>query len=99
MPRKIAELTTCWNIPSLRKYVARCENRDEGELQKAAFEWLKASARNRIDYEIEWFGVPIIQNAEDIVLMQELIFKLKPDFIIETGIAHGGSLIFYASST
>jgi len=86
-----------WNIPSLRKYVARCENKDEKELQKAAFEWLKASARNRIDYEIEWFGVPIIQTAEDIVLMQELIFKLRPDFIIETGIAHGGSLIFYAS--
>jgi hypothetical protein len=67
MPKKIAELTTCWNIPSLRKYVARCENRDEGELQKAAFEWLKASARNRIDYEIEWFGVPIIQSSRRVL--------------------------------
>lgn len=90
-------MMTCWDIPSLRGYVALCENKDERELQKAAFEWLKASTRNRIDYEIEWFGVPIIQTPEDIVLMQELIFRLKPDFIIETGIAHGGSLIFYAS--
>jgi len=88
---------TCWDIPSLRKHVAGCENKDTGQLQKAAAEWLKASARNRIDYEIEWLGIPIIQTAEDIVLMQELVFKLQPDLIIETGVAHGGSLIFYAS--
>ena len=87
----------CWDIPSLRKYVAKCENKDEEALQKAASEWLKVLAKNKISYEIEWFGIPIIQTAEDIVLMQELIFKLRPDFIIETGIAHGGSLIFYAS--
>ncbi len=87
----------CWNIPSLRKYVAGCENKDKTGLQKVAFEWLTVSTKNRIDYEIEWLGVPIIQTAEDIVLMQELIFKVRPDFIIETGIAHGGSLIFYAS--
>ena len=88
---------TDWNIPSLKRYVARCVNKNERELRQAAFEWLKASAKNRIDYEIEWLGMPIIQTPEDIVLMQELVFKLKPDFIIETGIAHGGALIFYAS--
>ena len=88
---------TDWDIPSLRKHVGRCENKDTGELQKAAAGWRNASARNRIDYEIEWFGVPVIQTAADLVLMQELVFRVQPDFIIETGIAHGGSLIFYAS--
>ena len=48
-------------------------------------------------YEPTWFGVPIIQLPEDIVQLQELIWRLKPDRIIETGIAHGGSLIFGAS--
>jgi len=50
-----------------------------------------------MDYEVSWLGLPIIQNPYDIVLMQELIFELQPDVIIETGIAHGGSLIFYSS--
>jgi len=86
-----------WKIPSLKKYVARCENKNEKDLEIVASEWMKVCAENKIDYELEWLGVPIIQTAEDIVLMQELIFKLQPDFIIETGIAHGGSLIYYAS--
>jgi cephalosporin hydroxylase len=86
-----------WNIPSLKKYVRRCENKDEGELKKAADEWLIASAKNRIDYESEWLGVPVIQTPEDILLMQELIFRVQPDFIVETGVAHGGGLIYYAS--
>ena len=86
-----------WEISSLREYVAKCDDKNENELKRAASEWLKASAMNKIDYEMEWFGVPIIQTAEDVVLMQELIFMVKPDSIIETGIAHGGSLIFYAS--
>jgi cephalosporin hydroxylase len=42
-------------------------------------------------------GIPIIQYPQDIMAMQELIFNVKPDFILETGIAHGGSLVFYAS--
>jgi len=86
-----------WNIKSLDKYVKKCQNKHEKNLHKSSNEWLKVSAENKIDYELKWLGVPIIQTAEDIVLMQELIFKVKPDFIIETGIAHGGSLIFYAS--
>lgn len=86
-----------WKIPSLKKYVARCKNKNEKELKKIASEWMKVCANNKIDYEVEWLGVPIIQTSEDIVLMQELIFKLRPDYIIETGIAHGGSLIYYAS--
>lgn len=54
---------------------------------------------NYYDYSYlwTWFGVPIIQNPSEILVNQEIIFKIKPDVIIETGIARGGSLIFYAS--
>ncbi|MBF0619633.1 MAG: class I SAM-dependent methyltransferase [Candidatus Omnitrophica bacterium] len=59
--------------------------------------WIKAATHHRLMYEPSWLGIPIIQLAEDIVVMQELIWKLKPDVIVETGIAHGGSAIFCAS--
>ena len=59
--------------------------------------WLKLSAEYKIMYEPTWLGRPIIQLPHDIVQMQELIWKIKPDFIVETGIAHGGSLVFSAS--
>ena len=85
------------NIASLRKYVLTKENKNIRELEKEAIKWVKVSAENRLSYEIDWLGVPIIQTPEDMVLMQELIFKVQPDIIIETGIAHGGSLIYYAS--
>lgn len=55
------------------------------------------SCKNGYTYNFSWMGIPIIQYPQDIVMMQELMFELKPDLIIETGIAHGGSLIFYAS--
>lgn len=48
-------------------------------------------------YNFSWMGRPIIQYPQDMVAMQEIIWDIKPDLIIETGIAHGGSLIFYAS--
>ena len=51
----------------------------------------------RYSYNFNWLGRTIIQIPEDIIAMQELIWQVKPDLIIETGIAHGGSLIFYAS--
>lgn len=85
------------NIPSLRKYVCIKENKNIGELEEIAIKWAKVSTENRLSYEIDWLGVPIIQTPEDMILMQDLIFKIKPDVIIETGIAHGGSLIYYAS--
>jgi cephalosporin hydroxylase len=85
------------NIPSLRKHVLTKENKDVDELKKISKQWTKVAHENKLSYEIDWLGVPIIQTPEDIVLMQELIFKIKPDIIIETGVAHGGSLIYYAS--
>ena len=58
---------------------------------------LKVGAEKKLMYEVNWLGRPIIQFPNDIVVMQELIWSLKPDLIIETGIAHGGSLVFSAS--
>ena len=58
--------------------------------------YLKIGWQNKQVYSYTWMGRPIIQSPEDMVRVQELIYKVKPDFIIETGIAHGGSLIYYA---
>lgn len=85
------------NIPSLRKYVLVKKEKNIEELKKAGLEWVRASSENKLSYEIDWLGVPVIQTPEDLILIQELIFKIRPDFIIETGIAHGGGLIYYAS--
>ena len=52
---------------------------------------------NKYTYNFDWLGVPIIQYPQDIIIMQELIYKVKPDLIIETGIARSGSLILYSS--
>lgn len=59
--------------------------------------WLRAGWDSKYVYSFTWLGRPIIQQPEDMFRIQELIYKLRPDYIIETGIAHGGSLIFYAS--
>ncbi len=59
--------------------------------------WLKLSAEYKLMYEPTWLGRPIIQFAEDILMVQELVWKLRPEYIVECGIAHGGSLILFAS--
>ena len=69
---------------------------------KEAFErlseiWLKTSWNQKYPYTFTWMGRPIIQHPEDLVRLQEVIYTLKPDVIIETGIAHGGSLVLSAS--
>jgi cephalosporin hydroxylase len=59
--------------------------------------WIKVAAEHRLMYELNWLGRPIIQFPSDVVVMQELIWELKPDVVIETGVAHGGSLVLSAS--
>jgi cephalosporin hydroxylase len=59
--------------------------------------WVKVGWNERYGYTFSWFGRPVIQLPEDMVRVQEAIWTLKPDLVIETGVAHGGSLIFYAS--
>jgi len=72
-------------------------NGTDQPLQAAAHGFMAASIAAKYSYNFSWLGRPIIQYPQDIVAMQELIWSLQPDLIVETGIAHGGSLIFSAS--
>lgn len=67
------------------------------ELVEASERFLLATVHSRYSYNFDWLSRPIIQYPQDIVAMQELIWKVQPDLIIETGIAHGGSLMLSAS--
>lgn len=70
---------------------------DDAALRQLTREWLRRANGHRYSYHFRWLGRPIIQYPQDIVAMQEIIWSVQPDLIIETGIAHGGSLIFSAS--
>lgn len=59
--------------------------------------WLRSGWDNKYVYSFSWLGRPIIQLPEDMFRIQEILHNVKPDVVIETGVAHGGSLIFYAS--
>ena len=72
------------------------QGRDE-EARRLSQAWISHPGLHQYSYNFSWLGRPIIQYPQDIVAMQELIFTVQPDLIIETGIAHGGSLILYAS--
>lgn len=67
------------------------------ELKSRAHAFMEASLKPKYSYNFSWLGRPIIQYPQDMVAMQEIIWSVQPDLIIETGIAHGGSLIFYAA--
>jgi len=67
------------------------------ELKNAAAQFNESSNKAQYSYNFSWMGRPIIQYPQDMIAMQEIIWNIKPDLIIETGIAHGGSLIYYAS--
>ena len=71
--------------------------RADGELRKASLNWVGDITPKHYAYNFRWMDRPIIQLPQDMVAIQELIWKIKPDLIIETGIAHGGSLILSAS--
>jgi cephalosporin hydroxylase len=67
------------------------------ELQQQTRAVFLGSVKHRYSYNFSWLGRPIIQYPQDMIAAQEIIWKVQPDLIVETGIAHGGSLIFYAS--
>lgn len=66
-------------------------------IKKVAHDFMVESIKSKYSYNFTWLGRPIIQYPQDIVAIQEIIYKIQPDLIIETGIAHGGSLILHAS--
>lgn len=67
------------------------------EFKKLSLDWILKSNEYKYGYSFTWMGRPIIQFPNDMFIIQELIWQVKPDLIIETGIAHGGSIIFSAS--
>lgn len=67
------------------------------DLLRARDAFMASSTKEKYSYNFSWLGRPIIQYPQDIVAMQEIIWNVRPDLIVETGIAHGGSLVFYAS--
>lgn len=69
---------------------------DEG-FEALAHLYLKVNWNQKYTYSFSWMGRPIIQLPDDMVRLQEVIYAVQPDIIVETGVAHGGSLIFYAS--
>jgi len=84
------------------KFKQECEDEisrqgSDPRLQQLAHQWMERANASKYSYHFEWLGRPIIQYPQDIVAMQELIWRVQPDLIVETGIAHGGSLILSAS--
>ena len=84
------------------KFKAQCKSEIaamhlQPEVRGLTNDWIKSVNLMKYSYHFEWMGRPIIQYPQDMVAVQELIWQIKPDLIIETGIAHGGSLIFSAS--
>lgn len=83
------------------KFKKECQERvrsygDNNELIALGKKFSCETLLNQYSYNFSWMGRPIIQHPQDIMMMQELMWKIKPDLVIETGIAHGGSAIMYA---
>ena len=83
-------------------YKAECNDRIDlqgknEQLLQVSKDFTEATIRSGYSYNFTWMGRPIIQYPQDMIAMQEIIWAIKPDLIIETGIAHGGSLVYYAS--
>ncbi len=69
----------------------------DGDLKKQAFDLFLKMCRYKYSYNFLWLGRPIIQFPQDIAAIQEVAWRVKPDLMVETGIAHGGSLVLWAS--
>lgn len=82
-------------LEQVRKEIGEQGNSDA--LRSITRQWMDASIKTNYSYHFEWLGRPIIQYPQDIVGTQQLLWAVQPDLVIETGIARGGSLIFYAS--
>lgn len=82
---------------SLERNERLVSNGADASFQALSREWLQSSMQRKYVYNFDWLGRPIIQYPQDMVAMQELVWQVRPDLIIETGIAHGGSLVLSAS--
>ena len=71
--------------------------KNDKKLKTMSLKWMIKADQYKYTYNFTWMGVPIIKFPSDIIIQQELMWKIKPDLIIETGIAHGGSILFSSS--
>lgn len=69
----------------------------DAALRNLTKSWFIGASRHEYSYHFSWLGRPVIQFPQDLIALQEVVWKVQPDLIIETGIAHGGSLVFFAS--
>jgi cephalosporin hydroxylase len=69
----------------------------DGDIQARSRAWLAEITRHRYTYNFTWLGRPVIQLPQDLLAVQEVVWQVRPDLIVETGIAHGGSLVHSAS--
>ena len=69
----------------------------DANLKALGIKFLVETAPKKYSYNFSWMGRPIIALPQDMIAMQEIIWEVKPDLIIETGVAHGGSIVYYAS--
>ena len=79
-----------------RKGFLKSQSEDQNFSQLSRV-WLQKSVNHKYSYQFDWLGVPIIQMPGDLIVFQDIVYKTRPDLIIETGVARGGSLIFWAS--
>lgn len=82
---------------AVEKARAQAEMARDVEFHQLTRRWFDTSVRHRYSYNFTWLGRPLIQYPQDIVAMQELLWSVKPELVVEAGIAHGGSLVLYAS--
>jgi cephalosporin hydroxylase len=85
-------------MDELDKFRAEVEQNVDGlaadaDVQALSRIWVREIARHKYGYNFRWMGRPIIQFPQDMVAIQELIWQIRPDLLIETGVAHGGSLV------
>jgi len=83
------------NINNLRKKFINIQGNIKNK--KKSIKIINTLLENKHTYLFDWFGIPVIQFPNDIIVMQEFIYKIKPKYIIECGVAHGGMLVFYAT--
>jgi cephalosporin hydroxylase len=69
----------------------------DDDIRRKTLEWICATAKYKYTYHFTWMGRPTIQFPQDLFAIQEIIWRVRPELVVETGVAHGGSLIFYAS--
>ena len=72
------------------------QSKDE-DFQRSTNRWLQKAVDSKFSYQFEWLGIPVIQFPTDLIVFQEIVWKTKPDLIIETGVARGGSINYWAS--